>query len=371
MEVADDTRIREALPTLRYLLEENAGIILVSHLGRPKGQPVEKYSLRPVAGHLAGLLGAEVRFCEDCVGDSVRRACEDLPSGGVLLLENLRFHPEEEANDTDFARQLAEPADVYVNDAFGAAHRAHASTAGVAGFLKDKGIGLLMEKELRFLQEELANPARPFVVILGGAKVSDKIGVIRALLGKADTILIGGAMAYTFFRARGIATGDSLVEEDKIELAGQLLEEADEKGVRLVLPVDTMVAREFKEDAEARQAGPLSPGSGIEAGWQGLDIGPETVKLFEKELEGARTVVWNGPMGVFEFEAFARGTKAMAAKLAELDALTIIGGGDSVTAVRSAGLAERMSFISTGGGASLELLEGKKLPGVEAIPDRP
>lgn len=368
--VSDDTRIRGAVPTLQYLREQGAKIILASHLGRPKGEANPKYSLRPAAERLGELLKTEVGFAEDCVGEPARNAVDGLANGQIVLLENLRFHPGEEANDPAFAKQLAELAEVYVNDAFGAAHRAHASTAGVPALIKDRAIGLLMEKELRYLAEELQNPARPFTVILGGAKVSDKIGVIRALLDKADKLLIGGAMAYTFYQARGISTGDSLVEPDKVDLARELLQEAERKGVRFLLPVDNIVAREFKAGADAKPSGPLTPGHGIEAGWQGLDIGPETIERFTEELNDAKTVVWNGPMGVFEIPDFSKGTFAVAQKLAQLDATTIIGGGDSVTAVEQAGLADKMTFISTGGGASLELLEGKKLPGVEAIPDR-
>lgn len=360
--VSDDTRIRAALPTIRFLLEHNAVPILCSHLGRPQGKPDPKYSLKPVAERLGQLLDRPVKMAPDCVGPMVERIAENTPRGEVLLLENLRFHPEEEANDTQFAKGLASLAEVYVNDAFGSAHRAHASTAGVAAYLPAVA-GFLMEKELNFLGQALTDPARPFVAVLGGAKVSDKIGVIHNLLKKVDLLLIGGGMANTFFKAQGKEVRESLVENDKLDEARALISKA---GSKLILPVDVVVADRMDGEAEKRtvsiDAVPFS--------WRILDIGPQSVKHFTHHLHTARTVVWNGPMGVFELEPFATGTFAIAHALAELSgATTIIGGGDSASAVERAGVADRMTHISTGGGASLEFLEGKKLPGVAALAD--
>jgi 3-phosphoglycerate kinase len=367
--ITDDTRIRESLPTIKLLREKGAKVVLLAHFGRPKGKPNPKYSLRPVAKRLAELISAEVEFSPEVIGDQAEKATRQLAEGGVLLIENVRFYAEEEANDPDFARQLARLGDVYANDAFGAAHRAHASTEGVAHYLSPAAMGLLMEKELRYLQDELANPERPFLVILGGAKVSDKIGVIKALMEKADVFLIGGAMAYTFYRALGIPTGASRVEGDKVHLAEELLQLAKQKGIKFLLPVDNIETDEFKAGAHSRNTTLLSKERGITDGWEAVDIGSQTIRLYETEIGKAKTVLWNGPVGVFEIPDFANGTRALAEALARSSAKSIIGGGDSVTAVKLFGLADRMTFISTGGGASLELLEGKTLPGVAALTD--
>lgn len=368
--ITDDTRIRESLPTIQLLREKRAKVVLLAHFGRPKGKPNPKYSLRPVAKRLAELVGAEVEFSPEVIGDQAEKASRQLREGGILLIENVRFYEQEEANDAGFARQLARLGDVFVNDAFGAAHRAHASTEGVAHCLSPAAMGLLMEKELRYLQDELATPEKPFLVILGGAKVSDKIGVIKALMEKADVFLIGGAMAYTFYRALGIPTGASRVEEDKVHLAEELLQLAEQKGIKFLLPVDNIETDEFKAGAHSRNTPLLSKERGITEGWEAVDIGSETIRLYETEIEKAKTVLWNGPVGVFEIPDFANGTKALAQAVARSSAKSIIGGGDSVTAVKQFGLADRMTFISTGGGASLELLEGKTLPGVAALTDK-
>jgi phosphoglycerate kinase len=361
--VSDDTRIRAALPTIQYLLEHDARPILCSHLGRPKGKPVAKYTLKPVAERLGQLLNRPVEMAPDCVGPVVEDMARKMQRGGVLLLENLRFHVEEEANDPEFARALASLADVYVNDAFGSAHRAHASTAGVTAYLPAVA-GFLMEKELAFLGRALAAPARPFVAVLGGAKVSDKIEVIHSLLGKVDSLLIGGGMANTFLKAEGKAVGESLVENDKLDEARTLLRDG---GSKLVLPVDAVVADRLDAEAQTRTVRV----NAVPAGWRILDIGPETTERFIQHLSGAQTVVWNGPMGVFELKPFAAGTFAIARALAQLSgATTIIGGGDSAAAVEQAGVAQRITHISTGGGASLEFLEGKELPGIAALQDR-
>lgn len=363
--VTDDTRIRAALPTIKYLTGEGARVILMSHLGRPKGKVDDRYRMDPVADRLEQLLGAPVYKADDCVGDEVKKVVDELKDGDVLLLENVRFYPEEEKNDEKFARRLAALGDVFVNDAFGAAHRAHASTAGIADFLPAVA-GFLMEKELEMLGQVLGSPSRPFMAVIGGAKVSDKIAVIDNLLQKADALLIGGGMANTFLKAGGNEVGQSLVEADKIELAGELIRKAKNRNVELLLPVDVVVAPAAAPDAHSR----VVPVKNIPADTMALDIGPETARLYGNKLKGAGTVVWNGPMGVFEMEPFAEGTMAVARAMAESSAVTVIGGGDSAAAVQKAGVAGEITHISTGGGASLEFLEGKVLPGVAALQDK-
>ncbi|MDR7588889.1 MAG: phosphoglycerate kinase [Armatimonadota bacterium] len=363
--VADDRRIREALPTIQELRRRGARVILASHLGRPEGKVVDSLRMDPVARRLSELLDAPVRKLADCVGPEVERAVAEMRDGDVILLENLRFHPGEEANDPEFARALASLADLYVNDAFGTAHRAHASTVGVARYLPAVA-GLLMERELEYLSRALEDPRRPFVAILGGKKVSDKIGVIRNLLGRADTLLIGGAMAYTFLRARGYGVGASLCEVDRLDLARSLLEEAERRRVPLLLPEDVVVADRFAPDAAVR----VVPAEAIPEGWMGMDIGPQTAAAFSRVVRTAGTVVWNGPLGVCEFVPFAAGTRMVAEAAAASGAVTIVGGGDTAAALQQMGLADRMSHVSTGGGASLEFLEGKVLPGVAALQDR-
>ena len=364
--ISDDTRIRAALPTIKELITNGAKVILCSHMGRPKGKVVESMSLKPVAARLSELLGQAVTMCDDCVGDSVTAAIAKLDNGQVALLENLRFHAEEEGNDPEFAKQLAANADLYINDAFGTAHRAHASTEGVTHHLSPSVAGYLIEKELQYLQAAIENPQRPLAAIIGGSKVSSKIGVIETLLDKCDKLLIGGGMIFTFYKARGLSVGKSLVEEDKLELAKSLEAKAKEKGVDLLLPTDVVLADNFAPDANAK----TTSIENIEDGWMGLDIGPDSVEVFKNALADCKAVIWNGPMGVFEFDKFAVGTEAIANTLAELTGTgttTIIGGGDSVAAVEKVGVAEKMSHISTGGGASLELLEGKTLPGIAAL----
>ena len=368
--ITDDTRIRESLPTINYLREQGAKTILMAHFGRPKGKPVEKYSLRPVADHLHTLIDHPVAFSTDTIGKVPEEIINHMKDGDVALLENVRFHPGEEANDPKFAEALAKLGELYVNDAFGAAHRAHASTAGITKFVKQSAMGFLMEKEIQFLSHELAKPAKPFVVILGGSKVSDKIGVLKALMEKADVILIGGAMANTFWKAQGVPVGSSRVEADKLDLARELLDLAKKKGVRFLLPVDALEADKIEAGATARNTSRVSPTHGISEDWQAVDIGRATISLYEEEIAKAKTILWNGPLGVFEIPAFALGTIAIAEALARSKATTIIGGGDSVTAVKQAGLADKMTLISTGGGASLELIEGKELPGIAALSDR-
>jgi phosphoglycerate kinase len=360
--VTDDTRIVAAMPTLNYLLDHGAAVILCSHLGRPKGGPDPKYSLRPVADYLSALLGKPVAFAEDCIGPKAETAAKDLKPGEVLLLENTRFHPEEEKNDPEMARQMATLADIYVNDAFGSAHRAHASTEGVARYLPAVA-GYLMEKEIQYLGQAIADPRRPFVAILGGAKISDKIGVIRNLLKTADQVLIGGGMANTFFKAQGYPVGDSLVEEGALETARELVRDGSSK---LRLPVDVVIGDRFEDDAQKKvmEMGPVPDG------WRILDVGPNTVAAYRKTIHGAGTVVWNGPMGVFEFPNFAEGTFGVARAVAESGATSIIGGGDSVAAINQSGLSNKITHISTGGGASLEMLEGLVLPGVAALLDK-
>jgi len=363
--ITDDTRIVAALPTIRHIIAAGGKLILASHLGRPKGAPEAKYSLAPVAPYLAELLGQPVTMAGDCIGPEVEAQVAALNNGSVLLLENVRFHSGETKNDPQFSKHLAALADVYVNDAFGTAHRAHASTEGVARLLDQAACGFLMEEELRYLIGALAEPQRPFVAIIGGAKVSDKILVIENLLNKVDCLIVGGGMAYTFLRAQGYAVGKSLVEEERIDLARTLLEMAAQRGVKLLLPIDHLAALAFAADAAYTVCG----NEAIPADAMGLDIGPQTIALYSTTIRDAKTVVWNGPMGVFEFDAFARGTFAVAEAIAASGALSIVGGGDSVAAVNQSGLAERMTHISTGGGASLELLEGKDLPGVAALTD--
>ena len=363
--ITDNRRIVAALPTIKYLLEQNCKVVLCSHLGRPKGEFKKEYSLKPVAKELSRLLGKEVIMAEDVIGEDAKNKANNLKNGEVLLLENVRFHREETDNDPEFAKELASFGEVFVNDAFGTAHRAHASTEGVAKYLPAVS-GFLIEKELKFLGEALENPERPFVAILGGSKVSDKIGVIENLLEKVDTLIIGGGMAYTFFRAQGYTVGNSLCEEDKCDLALEIMGKAKKKNVKFLLPIDNKVGKEFKPDTESMTV----KSTEIPDGWEGLDIGEETIKLYKEELKNAKTIVWNGPLGVFEFDQFAIGTNEIAKALGDIDATKIIGGGDSAAAVEKAGLAEKMTHISTGGGASLEFLEGKKLPGIEALMDK-
>ncbi|MBE7014085.1 MAG: phosphoglycerate kinase [Ruminococcaceae bacterium] len=363
--VTDDNRIVGALPTIKYLIDNNAKVILCSHLGRPKGEFNEKYSLKPVVKRLAELLGKDVKIAEDVIGPSAKKLANELKEGEVLVLENVRFHKEETDNDKEFSKELASMADLYVNDAFGTAHRAHASTAGVAEFLPS-ACGYLIKKEIDIMGKALSNPARPFVTILGGAKVSDKIGVITNLIEKVDALVIGGGMAYTFSKALGGNIGDSICEDDKVELAKELIKKAEEKGVKLLLPVDNVCGKEFSNDTEIV----LADAGKIPDGYQGLDIGEKSVALFEETLKDAKTIIWNGPMGVFEFSNFANGTKSIAKIVAEADAVTIIGGGDSAAAVEQLGFADKMTHISTGGGASLEFLEGKVLPGIDVLNDK-
>jgi len=364
--ITDDTRIRAALPTIEDLIKKNAKVILCSHMGRPNGKIIESLSLKPVAERLSQLLKQDVVMCDDCVGKSVTDTIAKLKNGQVALLENLRFYTAEEKNDPQFAKELAANADVYVNDAFGTAHRAHASTEGVTKYLSPNVAGYLIEKELNYLQNAIENPQRPLAAIIGGSKVSSKIGVIETLLEKCDKLLIGGGMIFTFYKARGLSVGKSLVEEDKLELAKSLEAKAKEKGVELLLPTDVVVAEKFAADANSKTVSVES----IPDGWMGLDIGPDSVKVFQSALSDCKAVLWNGPMGVFEFDKFAVGTEAIARTLADLTktgTTTIIGGGDSVAAVEKVGVADQMSHISTGGGASLELLEGKELPGIVAL----
>jgi len=365
--ITDDRRIRSSLPTINYLIENGAKVILMSHLGRPKGEAIPEYSLAPVAKRLSELLNKEVIFAKDdrVVSDEVKEIVSKMQEKDVVLLENTRFRKEETKNEENFARELASLGDLFVNDAFGTCHRAHASNVGISSYLPS-AVGFLVEKEITVMGEALENPKRPFVAILGGAKVSDKIGVIENLLNKVDSILIGGGMSYTFLKAQGYEIGTSIVEEDKLELANELLKKAKEKNVKLLLPVDVVVAKEFKNDTEFKTV----PVDEIPADMMGMDMGEKSIKAFSDEIKNAKTVIWNGPVGVFEMENFKKGTDAIAKVMAEIDAVTIVGGGDSASAVEKAGFASKMTHISTGGGASLEFLEGKVLPGIAAIDDK-
>lgn len=363
--ITNDKRIVAALPTIKYLIDHNARVILCSHLGRPKEGWEPEFSLAPVAKRLSELLGKEVKMAKDVIGEDAKKLAASLNDGDVMLLENVRYHKEEKKNDPAFAKELASLAELYVNDAFGAAHRAHASTAGVADYLP-AACGYLIQKEINFMGGALNNPKRPLVAILGGAKVSDKIGVIENLIGKVDTLIVGGGMAYTFFKAKGYTVGDSICEDDKVELAKEMLAKAEAKGVNFLLPVDNMISTHFAEDAEHK----VVDSDNIPDGWMGMDIGPKTIEKFCGAIKGAGTVIWNGPMGVFEFAPFAEGTLAIARAIAESGAISIVGGGDSVAAVTKLGFADKMSHISTGGGASLEFLEGKDLPGISCLNDK-
>jgi len=365
--ITDDTRIQAAVPSIKKLIEGGAKLVLCSHLGRPTAGPEAKFSLAPAATRLGEILGQEVKLAPDCIGEEVAALRAALQPGQVLLLENTRFYPAEEKNEKDFAEKLAGTAEIYVNDAFGTAHRAHASTEGVTHFVTKSAMGFLMERELEYLDGKLQSPEKPFLVIMGGAKVSDKIQVISKLMEKADAFLIGGAMANTFRKAQGYKTGNSRVEADKLDLALEILAAAEAKGVRFLLPADTRVTQEFREGAETQVTAPYEQGGETPDGWEGIDIGDVAIAEFCEEVAKAKTIIWNGPMGVFELDSFAKGTKAIAEAMAKSDGVTIVGGGDSVTAVNKFGLDDQMTFISTGGGASLELLEGKVLPGVAAL----
>ena len=362
--ITDDTRIQASLPTIRYAIEKGATAILASHLGRPKGKPNPEYSLKPVAGRLSELLGRPVQFASDCIGAPAREAIDKAGKGGVVLLENLRFHAEEEKNDPGFAKELAALGDVYVNDAFGAAHRAHASTEGIVHFVKEAAAGLLMARELEYLGRVLHNPERPFIAILGGAKVSDKLEVIESMIPRVDALLIGGAMAYTFLKARGLPVGKSLVEDDLLDEARRIEAKARERGLRFELPSDHVVAPKLEAGVPTETLSTSDPAIGER---MGLDIGPKTAQIYRDVISGARTVVWNGPMGVFEIDAFAAGTREVARAVASVKGTTVIGGGDSIAAVAKAGVTDRITHISTGGGASLEFLAGQTLPGVAAL----
>jgi len=367
--IGDDNRIRQALPSINHVIEAGAKLVLLSHLGRPKGEPKPEFSLKPVAKHLESLVSCKVWFGEDCIGEKAEEAVSKASEGEIVLLENVRFHPQETKNDPDFSKALAAHGDVFVNDAFGSSHRAHSSVAGITEHLQPAAAGFLLRKEIDYLQESVENPKRPFVAVLGGAKVSDKIGVIENLITKVDTIIIGGGMTYTFFKAMDLPIGNSLLEEDKVELATTLMEKAKANNVEIMLPVDSIVGKEFKEDTESK----VVPQDGIEEGWIAMDIGPKSAELFGDEIMDAKTVIWNGPMGVFEMDAFAKGTFAVAGAMStatQNGAITIIGGGDSASAIKKAGLEDKVSHVSTGGGASLEYLEGKELPGITSLTDK-
>jgi len=367
--IGDDNRIRQALPSINHVIEAGAKLVLLSHLGRPKGEPKPEFSLKPVAKHLESLVSCKVWFGEDCIGEKAEEAVSKASEGEIVLLENVRFHPQETKNDPDFSKALAAHGDVFVNDAFGSSHRAHSSVAGITEHLQPAAAGFLLRKEIDYLQESVENPKRPFVAVLGGAKVSDKIGVIENLITKVDTIIIGGGMTYTFFKAMDLPIGNSLLEEDKVELAATLMEKAKANNVEIMLPVDSVVGKEFKEDTESK----VVPQDGIEEGWIAMDIGPKSAELFGDEIMDAKTVIWNGPMGVFEMDAFAKGTFAVAGAMStatQNGAITIIGGGDSASAIKKAGLEDKVSHVSTGGGASLEYLEGKELPGITSLTDK-
>ncbi|MBU2445371.1 MAG: phosphoglycerate kinase [Bacteroidetes bacterium] len=364
--VTDDTRIRASLPTIKKIINDGGKAILMSHLGRPKGKPNPKYSLKPAAVRLSEILGKEVKLAPDCIGNKAEQIVNEMKEGDVILLENLRFHAEEEANDENFAKQLASLGDVYVNDAFGSAHRAHASTEGVTKYFKQNASGYLMQKEIDFLSKAVGNPERPYTAILGGAKISGKIDVIKNLMNKVDNLIIGGGMAFTFFKAQGLEIGKSLLEEDRIQMAKEILDEAKSKNLKLFFPVDTVIADAFDNNANTEVVDINS----IKPDWQGLDIGPKTIELFSEVIKNSKTIVWNGPMGVFEMDNFATGTNAISKVLAEATekgVITIVGGGDSAAAISKAGLDDKVSHVSTGGGASLEFLEGKILPGVAAL----
>lgn len=363
--ITDNRRIVSSLDTIRYLLENGAKVILCSHLGRPKGEVKKEFSLAPVAKELSKLLAKKVKLAEDIIGESAKSLTANMQEGDIVLLENVRFDAREEKNDAEFAKEIASLAEIYVNDAFGTAHRAHATTAGVADYLPAVS-GFLIQKELDFMGNALENPQRPFIAILGGKKVSDKIGVINSLLEKVDTLMIGGAMAYTFFKAQGYNVGDSICEVDKLDLALELMETAKQKNVKIMLPIDTKIGKEVDKDTESKTVKCTE----IPDGWEGFDIGEETIKMYKEELKNAKTIVWNGPLGLFEFDQFAIGTNEIAKTLAGVEAITIIGGGDSAAAIEKIGLADKMTHISTGGGASLEFLEGKKLPGIECLQDK-
>lgn len=364
--ITDDTRITSALPTIDYIIKQGGKVILMSHLGRPDGKVVAKYSLAPVAERLKELLGKDVILAPDCVGEATKAIIAKMNDGDVVLLENLRFHAEEEDNDDGFAKQLAELGDVFVNDAFGAAHRAHASTAGITKYISQSASGLLMKKEIEYIKDKIDNPERPFVAIIAGSKVSDKIGIIEHLMQKADAVIIAGAMAYTFLKSMGRKVGKSLVEDDKLDLARDIMKKALDERTPLYLPIDHTIADNFSNDANRK----IVMRGRIPDGWEGMDIGPATVELFKGVLEDAKTIVWNGPVGVFEFDNFAKGSIAIAKILAESDAITIVGGGDCVAAVHKSGVADKITHISTGGGAALELMEGKELPGIASLTDK-